>query len=136
MSARPAKKEPNPIDVEVGARIRARRLLLGMSQSSLADGLGITFQQVQKYEKGGNRVGSSRLQAIADILGVPAAFFFEQYGGVSPSPNSDDGLVGFLSSQDGLELNRAFRSIADPRVRRTFVALVKSLVTEANRKRS
>jgi len=136
MSARPAKKEPNPIDVEVGARVRARRLLLGMSQSSLADGLGITFQQVQKYEKGGNRVGSSRLQAIANILGVPVAFFFEQCGGMSPSPNSDDGLVGFLSSQEGLELNRAFGSIADPRVRRTFVALVKSLATEANRKRS
>lgn len=133
MLAGSGKKEPNAIDVEVGARLRARRVMSGMSQSSLAEGLGITFQQVQKYEKGSNRIGSSRLQTIANILGVPVAYFFEQCGEMSPSPNIDDGLAGFLSSPEGLELNRAFRGIADPRVRRTFVALVKSLVIEANR---
>jgi len=92
---------------------------------------------VQKYEKGANRVGSSRLQATANILGVPVGFFFEHCGGMSPSPNSADGLVGLLTSQEGRELNRAFRGIADPRVRRTFIALVKSLASsEADRKRS
>jgi transcriptional regulator with XRE-family HTH domain len=125
MSVKPWKKEPNPIDVEVGARIRACRIISGMSQSSLADGLGISFQQVQQYEKGTNRVGSGRLQAIANILGVRVAVFFEHCAMV-PSPYSD-GLARFLSSQEGIELNQAFRGIAHPRVRRTFVALVKSL---------
>jgi len=105
MLAGPGKKEPNPIDVEVGARIRARRVMSGMSQSSLAEGLGITFQQAQKYEKGSNRIGSSRLQTIANILGVPVAYFFEQCAETSPSPNTNDGLTGFLSSPEGLELN-------------------------------
>src|SRR6201999_1999097 len=72
-----AKKTPNPIDRHVGSRVRMRRMMLSMSQEKLADGLRLTFQQVQKYEKGTNRIGSSRLQQIADILQVPVAFFFE-----------------------------------------------------------
>src|SRR5688572_2571155 len=72
-----AKKAPNPTDKHVGARVRMRRMMLGMSQEKLGDALGLTFQQVQKYEKGANRIGASRLQQIAHILQVPVAFFFE-----------------------------------------------------------
>ncbi|RUY60953.1 XRE family transcriptional regulator, partial [Mesorhizobium sp. M7A.F.Ca.CA.001.13.1.1] len=78
------KKKPNPIDIHVGSRIRLRRNMLGMSQEKLGENLGITFQQIQKYEKGTNRVGASRLQAIASILGVPVAFFFEDAPGQEP----------------------------------------------------
>ena len=72
-----AKKAPNPIDKHVGARVRMRRMMLSMSQEKLGDALGLTFQQVQKYEKGTNRIGASRLQQIANILQVPVSFFFE-----------------------------------------------------------
>src|SRR6202795_1485752 len=72
-----AKKAPNPIDKHVGSRVRMRRMMLGMSQEKLGDALGLTFQQVQKYEKGTNRIGASRLQQISQILQVPVAFFFE-----------------------------------------------------------
>ena len=75
------KKKPNPIDIHVGSRIRLRRNMLGMSQEKLGESLGITFQQIQKYEKGTNRVGASRLQAIASILDVPVAFFFDDVAG-------------------------------------------------------
>ena len=71
------KKKPNPIDIHVGSRIRLRRTMLGMSQEKLGESLGITFQQIQKYEKGTNRVGASRLQNIASILNVPVSFFFD-----------------------------------------------------------
>jgi transcriptional regulator with XRE-family HTH domain len=92
-----AKKSPNSIDVHVGNRIRTRRLALGMSQEKLAGGLGLTFQQVQKYEKGANRVGASRLLAISDILEVPVSFFFD---GASPASAALDcrGTGKFLTS--------------------------------------
>jgi transcriptional regulator with XRE-family HTH domain len=82
------KKKPNPIDVHVGSRIRLRRNMLGLSQERLGENLGITFQQIQKYEKGTNRVGASRLQAISSILSVPVAFFFENAPGQSGQPNN------------------------------------------------
>ncbi|MEQ1937622.1 helix-turn-helix transcriptional regulator [Mesorhizobium sp. CN5-321] len=127
------KKKPNPIDTHVGSRIRLRRNMLGMSQEKLGENLGITFQQVQKYEKGTNRVGASRLQAIASILGVPVAFFFEDAPGqdtaaggfAEESPTAF--AVEFCSTPEGLQLNRAFYRIADPKVRRRIVDLVKSL---------
>ncbi|MCK5746128.1 MAG: helix-turn-helix transcriptional regulator, partial [Oricola sp.] len=107
------KKQPNPIDIHVGGRIRLRRTMLGMSQEKLGEQLGITFQQVQKYEKGTNRVGASRLQNIAAILGVPVAFFFEDAPGDAGegsteglSENSSTYVVNFLSSSEGLQLNR------------------------------
>ena len=75
------KKKPNPIDVHVGSRVRLRRNMLGMSQEKLGEALGITFQQIQKYEKGANRVGASRLQAIATVMNVPVSFFFEDAPG-------------------------------------------------------
>ncbi|WP_225246071.1 helix-turn-helix domain-containing protein [Agrobacterium tomkonis] len=122
-------KKPNPIDVEVGRRIRMRRVLLGLSQSSLAEGLGITFQQVQKYEKGTNRVGASRLQAIGQILETPVSFFFE---GQQPTGANEDGLHGeeiteFLSTAEGLALNKSFTRIQSADVRRKVVGLVKTL---------
>ena len=131
------KKKPNPIDVHVGSRVRLRRTMQGLSQEKLGEGLGITFQQVQKYEKGANRIGASRLQHISTILNTPISFFFED------APKADgstgDGLkesttanyvVDFLSSSEGLQLNRAFVKISDARVRRKIVDLVKALAAD------
>jgi transcriptional regulator with XRE-family HTH domain len=108
-----AKKQPNPVDKHVGSRVRMRRLSLGMSQEKLADAIGLTFQQVQKYEKGTNRMGSSRLQQIADVLRVPVTFFFEGAPGhhkVKGGGSSPADLFEFLATSDGLVLSRAFRS--------------------------
>ena len=130
------KKKPNPIDIHVGGRVRLRRNMLGMSQEKLGEGLGITFQQVQKYEKGTNRVGASRLQAIASILSVPIAFFFEgapgheAHGTGLAEENSSDYVVDFLNTSEGLQLNRSFAKIADARVRRRVIDLVKALAVE------
>lgn len=128
------KKKPNPIDIHVGGRIRLRRNMLGMSQEKLGENLGITFQQIQKYEKGTNRVGASRLQAIASILEVPVAFFFEDAPGHELSAErgfaedtSMSSVLEFCSSTEGLQLNRAFVKIADPKVRRRLLDLVKTL---------
>ncbi len=117
------------VDVEVGARIRARRKLLGLSQSALGERLGITFQQVQKYEKGSNRVGSSRLQSIALVLGTtPAALFGEE------GPIADTLEVAvverMLTSPDGVALSKAFVQIRDLRSRRAIINLVKSLAAD------
>jgi transcriptional regulator with XRE-family HTH domain len=130
------KKKPNPIDIHVGSRIRLRRTMLGMSQEKLGESLGITFQQIQKYEKGTNRVGASRLQNIAQILNVPVSFFFEDAPGEGTGTgmaeaSSSNYVVDFLSSSEGLQLNRAFVKIADPKVRRKLVDLVKALAAEA-----
>jgi transcriptional regulator with XRE-family HTH domain len=127
------KKKPNPIDIHVGSRVRLRRNMLGMSQEKLGESLGITFQQIQKYEKGTNRVGASRLQAISTVLNVPVSFFFEDAPGTSPvtggmaEASSTSFVVDFLSSAEGLQLNRAFAKISDARVRRKLVDLVKAL---------
>lgn len=128
------KKKPNPIDVHVGSRIRLRRNMLGMSQEKLGESLGITFQQIQKYEKGTNRVGASRLQAISSILAVPVSFFFDDAPGgetIEARGLAEDGsasfVVDFLNSAEGLQLNRAFVQIADTRVRRKILELVKAL---------
>ena len=116
------------IDIDVGARIRARRKLLGMTQSTLAEALGITFQQVQKYEKGSNRVGSSRLQHIAQVLGTtPSALFGEEVGG---SANFADAIMQSIGSADGVTLNKAFIAIKDDRVRKSIVNLVKAIADE------
>ena len=133
------KKKPNPIDIHVGSRIRLRRTMLGMSQEKLGESLGIAFQQIQKYEKGTNRVGASRLQNISAILNVPVSFFFEdapgdQAGGTPgmAEASSSNYVVDFLSSAEGLQLNRAFVKIADPKVRRRLVDLVKALAAEGD----
>jgi transcriptional regulator with XRE-family HTH domain len=132
------KKVPNPIDIHVGSRIRLRRTMLGMSQEKLGESLGITFQQIQKYEKGTNRVGASRLQNIAGILNVPVSFFFEDAPGSEADlsggmeETSTGYVVNFLSSSEGLQLNRAFVNISDPKVRRRIIELVKSLADDAD----
>ena len=127
------QKATNPIDKHVGGRVRMRRMMLGMSQSTLGDGLGITFQQVQKYEKGTNRMGASRLQHISHILQVPVPFFFEgaphlpgqsEESGAAPSPAY---VSEFLATSDGLALTKAFMRIKEPSVRRRIVALVEEI---------
>ena len=136
------KKQPNPIDIHVGSRVRLRRMMLGMSQERLGESLGITFQQIQKYEKGTNRVGASRIQQISEILQVPVSFLFEGgptgtstadgFGeGTSPSYISD-----FLATSEGLALTRAFTCIADAKLRRSIVDLVEQIAArEAAEKR-
>ena len=130
------KKVPNPIDKHVGSRVRMRRMMLGMSQEKLGDSLGLTFQQVQKYEKGTNRIGASRLQQISLILQVPVSFFFE---GAPPPPGRPPGMgeapspayvTDFLASSDGLSLVRAFVRIENPKLRRRIVELVQEMGSE------
>ena len=129
------RKQPNPIDVHVGSRVRLRRNIVGMSQERLGYSLGISFQQIQKYERGTNRVGASRLQNIADILNVHVSFFFEDAPGsdagaidASNAPSSDD-FQTFLSSSEGFRLNREFVKIADPRVRKSIIEMIKAAAT-------
>ena len=129
------KRKPNPIDVHVGSRVRLRRTMIGMSQEKLGDALGITFQQIQKYEKGANRIGASRLQQISKVLGTPISFFFKDAPGGTESSgmaegNSTNYVVDFLSSSEGLQLNRAFVKIGDPKVRRKLIELAKALADE------
>lgn len=131
------KKRPNPTDVHVGSRIRMRRNILGMSQEKLGEHLGITFQQIQKYEKGTNRVGASRLQAIASILDAPVSYFFaDAPGGETPElTGMSEGkpasfVADFVNSAEGLQLNRAFARIIDPKIRRRIIDLVKALAAD------
>ena len=132
-----AKKAPNPIDKHVGARVRMRRMMVSMSQEKLGEHLGITFQQIQKYEKGTNRIGASRLQQISTVLGVPVAFFFEGAPSVGPevdgmAENQSPAYVAdFLATSDGLTLTRNFMRIPDPKVRRKIVDLVIAIAGEA-----
>lgn len=135
-----AKKAPNPTDKHVGARVRMRRMMLGMSQEKLGDALGLTFQQVQKYEKGANRIGASRLQQIASILQVPVSFFFE--GAPSAPGSHQDGMAeapspayvsDFLATSDGLALTKAFMNIRSPKLRRRIVDLVEQMAAEEDR---
>jgi transcriptional regulator with XRE-family HTH domain len=130
------KKAPNPIDKHVGSRVRMRRMMLGMSQEKLGDALGLTFQQVQKYEKGTNRIGASRLQQISHILQVPVAFFFEgapllqgSSGGMNEAP-SPAYVSDFLATSEGLSLTKAFMRIKEPRLRRRIVDLVEEIAGE------
>ncbi|MBD9539955.1 helix-turn-helix transcriptional regulator [Ensifer sp. ENS04] len=121
-----ATKKPNLVDTHVGTRIRLRRTMLGMSQEKLGDSLGITFQQIQKYEKGTNRVGASRLQAIAGVLGVTPAFFFDEALTQGTDTETDE-VLSFLQSAEGIALNRAFASIRSADTRQKLLQLVKSI---------
>jgi transcriptional regulator with XRE-family HTH domain len=132
-----AKKAPNPIDKHVGSRVRMRRMMLSMSQEKLGDALGLTFQQVQKYEKGTNRIGASRLQQIANILQVPVSFFFEgaphvageRHSGMGEAP-SPAYISDFLATSDGLSLTKAFMRIKNNKMRRRIVDLVEQIAGE------
>ncbi len=128
------KKNPNPVDVHVGGRVRMRRILISLSQEKLGDQLGLTFQQVQKYEKGSNRISASRLWQMAQILGVPVSFFFDdlpkETAGEQPGFGESAGegaLMDFLNSTEGFQLNLAFSRIKDTAVRRKLVELAKAL---------
>lgn len=128
------QKTPNPVDIHVGSRVRMRRMLVGMSQEALGEQLGLTFQQVQKYEKGSNRIGASRLYQISQTLNVPVDYFYEglepngrQSGsGFSDTPAADFNL-DFLSTAEGVALTAAFSSIEDVDVRKRVLDLVKVL---------
>jgi transcriptional regulator with XRE-family HTH domain len=134
-------RRPNPVDIHVGGRVRLRRMILGMSQEKLGESLGLTFQQVQKYEKGVNRIGASRLYDLSKVLGVPVQFFYEDVqdtnSGMAPAQvgfaerPAESYVVDFLSSRDGLELNKAFLKVTDPKIRKSIVDLVKTLAGES-----
>ena len=135
-----ATKAPNPTDKHVGARVRMRRMMLGMSQEKLGDALDLTFQQVQKYEKGANRIGASRLQQIANILQVPVSFFFDGAPN-SPGQSQDSSapspayVSDFLATSDGLALTKAFVGIKDPKLRRRIVDLVEQIADHQDGKK-
>jgi len=127
------KKAPNPVDKYVGSRVRLRRMMLAMSQEKLGDALGLTFQQVQKYEKGANRIGASRLQHISHILQIPVPFFFEGAPHVpgQPEPIGEAPwpayVSEFLATIEGLALTKAFMEIEEPSLRRRIVQLVQAI---------
>jgi transcriptional regulator with XRE-family HTH domain len=124
-------KQANAIDVHVGLRIRAARLAAGLSQERLGHELGVTFQQVQKYEKGRNRVGASRLSDTAKILSVPVSFIFENDAGSDTLEKANDGLLAVteaLSTPEGIRIARALARIADPNVRRKVADLLEAMV--------
>src|SRR5262245_24100576 len=126
------QKRPNPTDQHVGSRVRMRRLMLAMSQEKLGFALGLTFQQVQKYEKGMNRIGASRLQQISHILQVPVAFFFEGAPNALAPQGSGSALSmaeidDFISDSEGLRLIRAFMRIDNAALRRRIVMLVQEI---------
>jgi transcriptional regulator with XRE-family HTH domain len=126
-------RAPNLVDKYIGSRVRMRRIMLGMSQEKLGEALGLTFQQVQKYEKGANRIGAARIQQIAEILQVPVSFLFEgsptdisksERLTEAPSPTY---VFDFLATSQGLALIRAFTRITDAKLRRSIVALVEQI---------
>src|ERR1700688_3990627 len=123
-----------PVDAHIGQKIRARRNLLGLSQTELAEAAGITFQQIQKYEKGVNRVGASRLQQFSHTLGVPPSYFFEgapTVGKKQPAPQegelSEGTIVSFLGTREGAALVRAFMSIKQKSIRQNAIAFLETL---------
>ena len=140
------KKSPHPVDIHVGSRVRLRRMMTGMSQDKLGEALGLTFQQVQKYEKGVNRIGASRLFEISKILTVPIQFFYddaemdshvgfaeENLAIPDQAPGTTDQSREFmelLSSPEGVQLCKAFSGIKDIAVRRRVLDLVKTLADE------
>ena len=129
------RSSPNPIDIYVGSRLRMRRMMLGMSQEKLADAFGLTFQQVQKYEKGTNRISASRLQQAANLLQVPVPFFFEGAPGGSEAQPDRSALSPacvneFVSSSDGLRLIKAFTRIERAGLRRRIVHLVQEITPD------
>jgi len=132
------KKKPDPVDVHVGNRVKLSRVMKGWTQEKLGENIGVTFQQVQKYEKGANRLSASKLQQISDLLNIPVAFFFEDAPFDSKSENkglaettSNDYVTDFLSSAEGLKLNRAFIQIKDPKIREKVLELVQAMAYDS-----
>ncbi|MBI4185176.1 MAG: helix-turn-helix transcriptional regulator [Proteobacteria bacterium] len=138
---RPTKGRSNPIDGYVGSRVRLRRTMLGMSQEKLAGAIGLTFQQVQKYERGANRIGASRLYELSRVLGVPISFFFEdlpaetaRLAATAAAPGLAEERAPFatdpLNRRESLELIRAYYRIRDPYVRKRLFELTKALAKQ------
>lgn len=136
--ARTGADNPNPVDIHVGGRLRMRRSMLGMSQESLADAVGLTFQQVQKYERGSNRVSASRLYQFSKILDVPVAYFFEKYGegdrksgilNYGMADNSQEPILNddLLLERETHEILRVYYSVTDAKKRREILHIVKSM---------
>jgi transcriptional regulator with XRE-family HTH domain len=131
----PPGRRPNPIDVYVGGRVRLRRKMLGLSQEKLGQKLGITFQQIQKYEKGTNRIGASRLNAMAAALEVPVSYFFPENAAAEGSGLQEESvafMMEFMSSGEGLDLGRAFARIRNPKIRRKVIELVRALGSDSS----
>ncbi|MEJ0061532.1 MAG: helix-turn-helix transcriptional regulator [Terricaulis sp.] len=125
------ERSANAVDRRLGLRVRSRRLEIGMSQETLAKLLGVTFQQVQKYEKGVNRIAASRLFDIAAALDMPVARFFEGLGPATSIENAEDVAVRGLATPEGAQLMALFASIDDPKVRRRLIKLAQALVDDA-----
>jgi transcriptional regulator with XRE-family HTH domain len=127
--------KPDPIDIQVGSRVRLRRNMLGMSQEKLGEAIGLTFQQIQKYERGANRIGASRLHELSRVLDVPVAFFYDDLDPVRapaiPGGFAEPAVEGFesdpLRKQETLDLVEAYYAIRDPAIRRRFQELAKTL---------
>ena len=135
MKSQHAPRSPNPVDTHVGTRVRLRRQILKMSQEKLGNALGVTFQQVQKYERGSNRVGASRLWRMSQVLDVPVAFFYEGLGEKGPQAEFAEGdqtpvVYDFINSTDGVSLAIAVSNIKNKAVRRQILELARSLATE------
>ncbi len=140
---RPKSDKPNPIDIHVGSRVRLRRTLLGMSQEKLGEAIGLTFQQVQKYERGANRIGASRLYDLSRVLDVPVSFFFDdmnptvttaaeaRLGGMTPETPSPTYEADPLMRRETLELVRAYYRILDPQIRRRLFDLTKAIANSS-----
>ena len=131
------QRKPNLVDVHVGSRIRVRRRVVGLSQDQLAGALGLTFQQVQKYERGSNRVSASKLFGIATILQAPVNYFFQGLaepdqaeGKTLPAPDAEAAIRDFLGTSEGLELARRFPLIPRGRLRKQVLELVRALADE------
>ncbi|NWG72217.1 MAG: helix-turn-helix transcriptional regulator [Parvularculaceae bacterium] len=124
-------RKPHPVDVHVGGRVRMRRMMLGLSQDKLGDALGLTFQQIQKYEKGSNRIGASRIFELARILKVPVQYFYDDFsaeeGSYGFAEGQQESFMELLHSPEGVQLCRHFAEIKDPKVRRKVLDLVKTL---------
>ena len=139
---RGGKGGPNPIDVHVGGRVRLRRTLLGMSQEKLAKAVSLTFQQIQKYERGSNRIGASRLFQFAHVLDVPVSFFYDEMPDGTDETKTATPVDGApepfeqdqLARRETLELVRAYYRIADPTVRRRIFELTKTLSRSEERR--
>ncbi|WP_119679869.1 helix-turn-helix domain-containing protein [Indioceanicola profundi] len=136
---RPRLGKPNPVDVHVGSRVRLRRTLLGMSQEKLGEAIGLTFQQVQKYERGANRIGASRLFDLSRVLDVPVSFFFDdmQPDGAEAKPAStpeESGELDPMAKRETLELVRAYYRITEPAVRKRIFELAKAVAASGTEK--
>lgn len=130
---------PDPVDLYIGTRVKLRRTLIGLSQQALGDALGITFQQIQKYERGANRIGAGRLRLIAGALDVPLTYFFDGYNDLPPPARgalSEPPDVPFeheqqLSQKESIDLLKAYYEIRDPKLRRRVIDLIRALAETA-----